>query len=229
MISSGPTALFADYATPLSWRVGRAVHRALIPVYVCVSVVFPLLARGGENAGTLLPLHAEYTPYGPCLSMDPCSGVVRTQVDSQSTVAIYLMVRNYSDISGVQTAFSWPQGWNFLFGIWDCQANQVSPVTPSGSGPNAGTLTTSFDCLEDGGTSILGRLHFVAGTGGCLVQVDSSLPFGAHVVGCDGTMYSVVQSARGEVCVGQAGRNACSPIPGGRTDDASGEVTYECD
>jgi PKD repeat protein len=161
----------------------------------------------GGNDFTSLPLHAVVTSFGICQIPDPCPNpTLEVQVDD--FIAVYLLIRNYEAVAGVQTAFEWGDNV-YLFGLWDCQTNQVNGVTPQPpGGQTAGTITSAFDCVSGGASAIIGRMHLVA-QGGCIWQVQSSFPFGTHVVDCTGGVSPVWADCMGSICVGAPGINAC--------------------
>ncbi len=176
----------------------------------CVAV----LSASTALAQSTLPLHAVVTGFGPCAPTpaDPCDpGPPTTQVNQGDGLAIYLLTRNYDELAGVQTAFEWGD-WTWGFGLWDCQANQLNAVTPGPpGGETAGSITTAFDCLTGGATTVIGRMHLTAGTG-CIVQVPSSFPFANHTINCSAEPTAVPELGQGTVCVGSAGVDACAPV-----------------
>jgi hypothetical protein len=168
----------------------------------------------GPNPGTTLILHAVETAYGPCEIGDPCDpGPPTIDITSPGEPqAIYLLLRNYDNVTTVQCAFDWPQDWTFFFGLWDCLPGQLSCTCPTGPGPTQGTLATPFSCITGGSTAVLGRMHFSATPHGCIEVIESSYPFGTHVVSCGGWQVDIIQPAhRGRVCVGPGGINTCEP------------------
>ncbi len=184
--------------------------------YAAVALtMMALLCLGASafaNEFTSLPMHAIVTSYGLCITDDPCPAPT-TDVSTGDQIAAYLLVRNYDNVAGVQTAFQWGN-WAFMFGLWDCQANQVSGVTPTPpGGETAGTIATAFDCISGGATAVVGRMHLIPSDPGCIIQLESSYPFGTHVVDCQGN----VQHIMDDVCLGRIcastgqGRNSCDP------------------
>jgi hypothetical protein len=161
------------------------------------------------NEGTSLVLHGVETSFGVCEIADPCPNPA-VEFNVGATVAAYLVVRNYDEVAGVQTAFDWGS-WALTFGLWDCQTNQVNGITPSAPGPQDGTIASAFDCITGGESAVIGRLHLVASAPGCISQVESSFPFGNHVVSCGGDVQQIDPACWGSVCAGSAGVNACAP------------------
>jgi hypothetical protein len=126
--------------------------------------------------------------------------------------AIFLLVNNYTQLVGVQTAFVPDASWTFSFGLWDCQPGQLSAVTPGPPfGATSGTITTAFNCLDGPSLAVIGRMFFIAGATGCLEQVQSSYPFGIHVVDCAQGIDQIPEHPqyRGRICVGSGGIDAC--------------------
>jgi hypothetical protein len=170
-----------------------------------------------SNALTTFPLHAihvdgdaecEVEPE-PC-SDDPFLPVI--QVATGDRIAICLLVRNYEEVAGLQTAFDWGD-WQFLRGQWDCRPNQVVSNTPEHpGGPEHGTISTAFDCIEGGETAVIGFMYFLAGTD-CLTQLESSHVGGTHVLDGDLSTATAVQAiAWGAICSGPGGYDACEPV-----------------
>jgi hypothetical protein len=181
---------------------------------VCVllpSIAAPVVAL---NAETTFVLHAIESSFGPCSIDDPCPGAT-VDVAIGTTIAAYLVVANHDDLVGLQTAFDWGD-WTFLFGLWDCQENQVNGTTPAPpGGPTAGTIATVFDCVTGGGSIVVGRLHLTVTGAGCLSQVESTYPFGGHVVACGGAIRAIDPVCRGTICAPEGGFDACSPCSPG--------------
>ncbi len=183
--------------------------RYLPLVIALVALLVSTVALAGPNSNTTLVLHAFETTFGPCEIDDPCPApLVNVPVGGQ--YAIYLVARNYDCIAGVQTAFDFG-GFLLTFGLWDCQANQVSGVSPAmPGGATAGTIATAFDVICGGESAVIGRVHMIA-NGGCVTQVDSSYPFGTHVGSGQGEVDVIDPLNRGSVCVDAGGYNACDP------------------
>jgi len=165
------------------------------------------------NSDTRLVMHGIETAFGVCEIADPCEpGPPTVDVPVGSTIAAYLLIHSHQSVAGVQTAFEWGQ-WVFLFGLWDCQVGQVSGVTPAPpGGPTAGTIATAFDVITGPGSGIIGRMHLVATTPGCINQVLSSYPFGNHVVDDQAWVTEIWVDYWGSICAGSGqGMNTCGP------------------
>ena len=161
------------------------------------------------NTGTSLVMHYVETQLGPCEIQDPCPNPA-VNAPLGATIAAYLIVRNHTEVGAMQTAFEWGQ-WTFLFGLWDCQMNQVNGTVPAPpGGPTAGTIATAFDCLAGPSSAVIGRMHLVVTGSGCITQTMSSFPFGSHVVSCTGDVMSVDPSCWGSVCAPSGGIDACA-------------------
>ena len=162
------------------------------------------------NEGTTLVLHALETAFGPCGIADPCPDPA-VDVAAGTSQFIYLIVKNYDDVAAVQTAFDYG-GNTFIFGLWDCQSNQVNGTVPTAAGgATAGTIASAFDCIQGGGSAVVGRIQVAFGSAGCVTQVESSFPFGNHVVSCTGTTALITDTTCwGSVCVDAGGNNACA-------------------
>jgi len=175
-------------------------------------------ALAGGNPNFTLPLHAKVTQgYEPCegyLPVDCLSVHPTVEVQSGQSVAIFLLVANAPELTGVQTAFDVDPSWTFAYGIWDCRGRYAfSPQLPFG--PTTGTISAGFNCITGGQLLPIGRMFFIAGAG-CIGQVSSTFPFGTHVLDCHGEPDMIVpsepgQAARlGKVCVGTGGNDACA-------------------
>lgn len=187
------------------------------PVMALMALLLATTAVAGLNPFATLPLHGKTSSFEQCNGYLPvdCSLSNPPQVNmpAPGPVAIFLFVNNYTRVAGVQTAFQKDPSWTFTFGLWDCQPNQLSAVTPGGAfGPTAGTISTAFDCLNGPALGVIGRMHFVATTG-CITQVQSTYPDGNHVVDCSQGKDLIDLAQRlGSVCVGQGGHNACPAV-----------------
>ena len=192
--------------------------------YAPVALALLLLSTSAlavPNSQTTLPLHAIETGFGICDIGDPCLTGVTVNVAPGTQQAIYLLVRNYDDVAGVQTAFEWGAQWTFTFGLWDCQSNQVNGITPTDpGGPTAGTIASAFDCITGGTTAVIGRMHFNVATApgsrgdtqtNCVRQVEPNFPFGNHVVSCTGEVDLIGEDSQGSVCTETGGYDACDP------------------
>lgn len=184
-------------------------------------VILPALASAGDNPQFTLPLHAKLAASAPCNGYLPvnCLNVPPTvNVPGSTDLVVYLFVSNYYRITGVQTAFAWDPAWTFTGGQWDCRPGQVNAVVPADpGGPTAGTITTAFSCVIGPAIAPIGMLFMTSGAQGCLYQVDSSYPFGNHVIDCqngrDARNPSTDPWRFGLICVGQGGHDACWPNP----------------
>ena len=185
-----------------------------LPVAIAVmALCLSTAAIAGPNASTSLVMHSLTTGFGPCDIADPCPNPT-VNVGTGSSEFVYLIAKNYDSIAGVQTAFDFG-GWTFLFGLWDCQSNQVNGTVPAPpGGATSGTIATAFDCISGGAGAVIGRFNAIA-TGECITQVQSSFPFGPHVVSCTGEVDQTGHApGPGPVCVGTPGNNASEPLSG---------------
>jgi hypothetical protein len=189
---------------------------------LCVSTT----AFAGLNPNITLPLHAKVSGFEPCNGYLPVNclppeqgGVPPVVTIPAGPAAVWLLAYNHQNLAGVQTAFEWP-GWAITFGPWDCQGGQLNAVTPGGSGgPTAGSITTAFNCVTDGLLAPIGRMFFQpAGNPTCIQQVESSFPFGNHVIDCSLATDIILlngqgfQQRLGKVCVGAGGIDACRAV-----------------
>jgi hypothetical protein len=177
------------------------------------------LAHAGMNPNITLPLHFMETPFATCTDYLPvdCQGDwPEVSAVAGSTGAVFLFAYNYTSLAGVQTAFDFG-GWTLMFGLWDCQVGQLSAVTPANpGGPTAGSITTAFTPVTSGELLPIGRMFFQVGLDGCLSQVQSSYPFGIHVIDALLQNDAIVDLRRGRtgtICVGYGGYSGCEPLP----------------
>jgi len=168
-------------------------------------------ASAQNNQFTTIVLHAVDISYGPCEGADDvdCDAVMpMTDITGMATPTIYMLLRNYEDVAGVQAAFQ--TTWTMTFGLWDCQPNTVAGTTPAMPfGETAGTIACAFDPITGGTLAVIGRMHFIAGGTGCIEIIESSFPFGTHVVAQEGEAQEVYPGNRGIVCAGTGGFDAC--------------------
>jgi hypothetical protein len=130
--------------------------------------------------------------------------------------AVYLMVNNHTELKGIQTAIDF--GPHILIlGNWTCQTNQLSLSVPAmPGGPDAGLLSTAWDCVQSTDLQIAGFMQFnMVGTG-CVSHV---LPTGRlfEALDCgllldqhDGTGADAARL--GKVCQGPGGFDACEAV-----------------
>lgn len=176
----------------------------------------------GRNPQFTLPLHAVLAPTAECgdyLPVDCSDHRPAINVPAGTEIVVYLFVTRYVQIAGVQTAFAWDAGWDFVRGFRECAPGQVSATVPGApGGPIAGALTTAFDCTAGPALAVIGCMEFVSGESGCLSQVQPDYPLGIHVASCD-QAYDVIaadpveeRSRLGKICVGAGGIDPCQPL-----------------
>jgi len=173
------------------------------------------VASAGMNPDITLPLHALPSTFEPCDGYLPvdCEAYGPTVTIEPGPTAIFLLAANYNALAGVQTAFLPDPTWTFTYGLWDCRPGQLVTQTPAPPfGPTAGTVAIAFSCLGGPGLAAIGRMYFTAGSTGCLEQVESSYPFGIHVIDCQQGIDQIpayLSWRLGKVCVGDGGIDAC--------------------
>ena len=199
------------------WR-GRILVSG--PPLLAVPILLSFVAaptHAGANPSFTLPLHAKASQFEPCDGYLPvdCLESRPTVNVAEGPVCVYLMIMNYCCLIGVQTAFSVDPEWTFLFGLWDCQPGSFPDVPPHPPfGPTSGTITTGFNCVTTGVLLPIGRMFFDA-TSGCVGQVESSFPFGTHVLDCQQAMDRIMPEEGerlGKICVGSGGHDACDRV-----------------
>lgn len=196
--------------------------RFLIATFLILAVAGVSTQASAQCTGnncTSLVLHAIDTSFQSCdVSPMDCSEGNRPVVDVTgfSALVVAVLVRNYETITGVQVAFDWGS-WIYTFSLWDCQGNQLSAVTPSGAGgATDGTIATAFDVISGGMLTTIGRMNFAtAPASGCMELVESSFPFGNHVVDAgnqDEPVTPINALNWGKVCVGTGGYDSCDAV-----------------
>ena len=164
-----------------------AMLRSSLVIAVAIAAM-PSLSLAGPNANTTLVLHAVQTPYGPCEIEDPCEpapGAPIVEITEPGlTHAVYILLRNYDNVSGFQCTAELEGDWTFLFSVFDCQWNQLDCYWPN--------FSCNFDCVTGGETAVMGRAILIPHTG-CLAIVESGFPNGTLVVSCQGEVDAVTE------------------------------------
>jgi hypothetical protein len=131
-----------------------------------------------------------------------------------SEYRIFFYLNHITNAAGVQTAFQWDPSWDLLESYWGCRSSQLTTTAPdpdTNGGPVTGTLSTVFDCVSGPSLVRIGFMDFVAGTTGCLSQIQSDYPNGNHVLDCSNAIDLVdpanpVEALRfGRICVDVGG------------------------
>jgi len=197
--------------------IRRLISRFALGLSAALSAATGTAFAGG-NPNFTLPLHAKVTQgFEPCDGYLPvdCLGVHPTiEVQSGQSVAVFLLVANAPQLTGVQTAFDIDPTWVATDAIWDCRGLYAFAPHPP-YGPTAGTIAVGFNCITGGELLPIGRMFFITGAG-CIQQVSSTFPFGTHVLDCQGEPDMIVVSQPGQeprlgkICVGTGGNDACA-------------------
>jgi hypothetical protein len=192
------------------------LKRAPVMTLIALCLASSAAMAAGLNPQVTFPLHYKPSSFEACTGISPVDCLTnRPVVEAQAgqPAAIFLLVMNYTNLAGVQTAFDFG-GWTFTFGLWDCQGGQLSAVQPGmPGGATAGTITTAFNCVTSGALQVIGRMIFAAPTAGCISQVQSTYPFGIHALDCSQGTDQITEDARlGKVCVGAGGVDACDVV-----------------
>ena len=87
-----------------------------------IILLLPAAAIAGDNPTFTLPLHAKLTAPEPlCLVSVDCTNVApNVNVPPDTIVTVFVLVHNYTGITGLQTAFAWDPSWTILGGACDC-------------------------------------------------------------------------------------------------------------
>lgn len=184
----------------------------------------PSAAVAGDNPAFTIPLHAKLTAPEPlCLVSADCANLPpRVNVPPDTLITVFVLVNNYTGITGLQTAFEWDPSWTILGGACDCRMSDVCAGPWEEGGPGGGNsnlAVASLSCVSGPAVAAVARMFFRTGSAGCLEQVQSGYPFGIHAVDCRGgqdliSPYDPAGQLRlGKICVGQGGRDACMVTP----------------
>ena len=188
-------------------------------VRTCLPLVLLVIAPVAQalNENTTIVLHARdgFAPcddpqqQGICVDRPPTLDLSGMQMPW-----VYVMLRNYDELLGVQCAFDWPSTWTYLGGEWHCLPGAIEARVPIAPGPITGTLIIAFNCISGGALAPVGRMIFGPPSGGgCLAIIESGWPFGNHVIECpfphEGT--PILPENWGRVCAGAGGYDACWP------------------
>ena len=180
-----------------------------------MALLFTAAPAHAVNESTTLILHASSELVAcevPQLNGLNCvSQLPVTDVTGMAHPEIFLYVRNFDSMAGVQCAFQWPASWTCLSNSWDCQANQLAVVQPCVSGPGFGNLATAFDPILGGVMAPIGMLIFGPATTGCLDIIESIYPGGTCILSANQIITPIAPSNRGRVCAGPGGYDACNP------------------
>jgi len=193
-------------------------HRPF-PVWIALLVTALFLGATGapahsDNNFTTIVLHAVEGTATVCDDdggLDCVHTLPVVDIAGMQSPTVFVYVRNYESLTGLQCAFQWPAGWELLFGLWSCQPNQVNGTSPTTSGAHDGTLTTAFDAIEGGTLATVGMLIFSTAPDGCLDIIESDYPFQTHMVDAHAEVYAIHPCHRGRICVGAGGWDACLP------------------
>ena len=188
--------------------------------FALVAVV-ALLATNGtalaqDNSCTTIVLHAVSGINTACVQPMDCAATPPL-VDIASPTGpftVFMYVKNYAEVLGVQCAFDWPVTWTFGFGLWQCQTGQLTATTPSAPGPTTGSITTAFNPITGGNLAPIGLMVFNTVGAGCLSIIESSFPAGNHVINSTQEATSIGDQNEGKICVApDPGYNACTCVP----------------
>ncbi len=186
-------------------------------VRTCLLLVLSMTATVAQalNEDITIVLHARdgFAPcddpqqQGICIDRPPTLDLTGMQPPF-----VYVMLRNYDQVRGLQCAFDWPLEWTYVGGIWDCRPGAFA-IVPTAPGPITGTLQIAFSCVQSGALLTLGQMIFVlpSDADGCLSVIESAFVYGTHVVDCSIEETPVDPSNRGRVCAGPGGYDACVP------------------
>jgi hypothetical protein len=209
MAEEKPTLTFAHLAARSAMEV-VAMHRF---VSMIVLLAAPTLSLA-SNENITIVLHARDGIAG-CddpqqQGMDCVNGRPNLDLTGMQMPVVYIMLRNYDNLAGVQCAFDWPATWTFFGGSWGCLPGSGKGVVPTAPG---GSIALVFNCINGGALVTMGRMVYGPPVGGgCLSIVESDLPFGNHVIDCSFFNTAPIHPANvGRVCVGSGGYDACWP------------------
>ena len=141
--------------------------------------------------------------------IDCVNGRPNLDLTGMQMPCVYVMLRNYDDLGGVQCAVDWPAAWTFLGGSWGCLPGSLEGQVPKGPGD---TIAIVFNCINGGALVTMGLMIFGPPVGGgCLSIIESGFPFGNHTVDCNLDNTPIHPANVGRLCVGAGGYDACDP------------------
>jgi hypothetical protein len=181
------------------------------------------------NECTTVVLHAVSGTTVTCQpSLDCVLALPVTQINNPvGPYTVYVGLKNFTLVEGVQVAFSWPSSWSFGFGLWECQPGQLVHHAPLASGPSTGTLSTTFDPISAGTLPIVGLMVFNSlGPSGCLSIIESSFPNGNVVYGTNSELTPLLDQNEGRVCSNAGGWDTCNCRPGVTSIPDDGPATW---
>lgn len=188
-------------------RFSSALALALATVVLAAPCLW---AQTPNNECTTVVLHAapgidvDCRPDFDCMRVEP-----RTRIDNPAGLyTVFMYLKNYELVSGVQVAFDWPATWSFGFGLWNCQVGQLFAVQPSAPGPLTGSIATVFNPITGGALAPIGMMVFNQIGAGWLSIIESGYPFGNHVIYYEQVTH-LLDANEGRVCVGGDGWNTC--------------------
>lgn len=204
--------------------------------FILVSMVVCLMGPSAAlavNESTTIVLHAR-DGFAECdepqqSGLDCVNQFPTLDISSMQMPWVYVMLRNYDNVSVLQCAFDWPLAWSYLGGTWDCRPGALVLVQPTAPGPLTGSMVVAFNCVQGGALTTVGRMIFGPPVGaGCLSVIESSYPFATNVVSCDAKYVTHVPvENRGRVCAGPGGHDACWPASTAVEDGTWGAIKHQ--
>ncbi len=166
-----------------------------------------------SNEHAALVLHAVDSASTTCSNPGglDCDAVrPTTSVLGMNYPRIFVLLHGYDAVQAVTAAFSVPNTWGYVFGLWECQNSSgvLDPEPPWG--PSDGKLRMFVDPLIGGHLVVLGRMHFSATPAQCMEIIEASGPSGTHVVDLGSQTTPIATENRGRICAGEGGIDACS-------------------
>jgi hypothetical protein len=168
------------------------------------SLVPPAFA--GSNERTSIILHAVRADVGQCDIPDPCAGGANVAIQQPGEpYVIYIVVRNYDNLLGVQFKVIWDLGWTYV-----SQADCLTDCPDCTRVSNQEIRYSAFfnTCQLGGASLVVGRIVAIPNQG-CMRVVQSDDFGGTFTVTCDQTLESIPVEGWGAVCVGPGGGNTC--------------------
>ncbi len=165
-----------------------------------------------ENENTTLVLHVVPRGEFGCSVTGVCDGTApNVEVRGGEEYVVAVLARNFdAGFKGVLCAFDWHWSWTLSYSFWDCQPGSLSELGPQGPGPRDGIGGALFNCIEAGGTAVIGWLVMEAGDSGCFEVIESV--HGIFSTDCSYMNTPIDLRNVGRVCVGKGGYAPCDPV-----------------
>ena len=162
----------------LALAVALLLQSADVGTAVAINENTTLILHGAQASEWFLPCNHPALQGVDCVAMLP-----QTDVSGFTRPAIFLLIRSYESVIGIQCAFDVPASWTLLYSDWLCLGGLYPDVNPQPPwGPFAGSLSYGIDPISGGALVTVGRMYFSSASAGCMTIIDSGYPGGTSVL-----------------------------------------------